>query len=136
MSETTMPADPARSGPATEQSDHQKDEPKKTLIPVPVFDSMPRKPPSFFVCDDALHATSLGLQISLHIKTRFVEELAGNGTLEQLRILSQIRGEESLTEAIDDMDFIDASELASKFFQAFHEKEEARLGESFSSSDS
>lgn len=133
MTDTTAAAEP----PAPEDKPDKSVEPEpKRLIPIPVHDSMPRKPPQFFVHEDALHATDLGLQISLQVKTRFVEELVGHSPLEQLRILTQLRDEEPLTEAIDEMDFIDASELASKFFQAFHEKEEARLGESFSSSGS
>jgi hypothetical protein len=112
------------------------EQPKKTLQPVPVLDTMPQKPPRFFVHEDALHARDLDVQIQLRIKSRFVDEIEGQAPLDQLRTLAQLRLEDDLVEALDEMDYIDAGELALKFWQAFHEKEQARLGESFGSSDS
>jgi len=111
--------------------------PKRTLIPIRVLEQVPSDPPRFYVHADELHATIEGAErvLPLRIPMKFVEEIADMPPLEQLRILTELRGDEGYPEILDEMDFIDAQELAMKFFQAFHEKEAARLGESFSSSD-
>jgi hypothetical protein len=117
-------------------------EPKRELIPIPVYTdaTLPANPPRFYVYQDALHATTGADEkyvIPLAIKARFIPEVEDLPTSrEQLQALATLRGDADLPEALDEMDAIDARELARKFFQAFHEKEEARLGESYGSSSS
>jgi hypothetical protein len=111
-----------------------------TLLPIPVYDdaTLPANPPRFFVYQDALHASTIDDEkwvIPLRVKARIVAEIEHLDTsLDQLQALASIRGDEGLSDALDEMDIIDAREIARKFFQAFNEKEEARLGESFGSS--
>lgn len=131
MTDTTTP--PVDDAPA---------EQPKTLLPIPVFDTatLPAHPPRFYVYEDALHASTIDGEtwvIPLRVKSKIIPEIEDLGdSLEQLQALATIRGDEGLSEALDEMDIIDAREIARKFFQAFFEKEQARLGESFGSSDS
>ena len=117
-----------------------EDEQKSELLPVPVFthETLLAVPPRFYVLDDALHATTVDgakFVIPLRVPTKHVAEIEDLGSaLDQLRALAELRLDPVLPEALDEMDIIDAREIARKFFQAFTEKEQARLGESFGSS--
>ena len=117
-------------------ADEEKTEPKRTLIPVPVFDTVPRKTPKFMVVGDTFTAqTDEGdLQIGLKIPTKLVPQLEDLPMLEQVKIILQSRGDEDTLARLDELDIIDTREVARKYFQAFGEKEQARLGESFTSS--
>lgn len=116
------------------------EEPQKVLIPIPVLEKEPAKnPPKFAVVDDALVAqTESGpLRLALKVPMRWLDELDLITTyFEQLVLILQKRGDEETLERLYDMDMIDAREIARKFSQATSEKEQARVGESFRSSDS
>jgi len=119
------------------EADDVQVEPKK-IPPVPKFDSIPDDRPPFMVVDDVFYAqTDQGeMQVSLRIPRKTVPELEDLPALDQVEILLRSRGEEQGLELIGELDIIDARLLARKFFQAFGEKQEARLGESSGSSDS
>lgn len=116
------------------------EETPKVLIPIPVLEKKPaRNPPKFYVLDDTLVAQtdSEPLCLALKVPMRWLPELDEISTyFEQLEFILQRRGDEETLERLYDMDIIDAREIARKFSQATSEKEQARLGESYRSSDS
>lgn len=115
------------------------DEKPKVLIPIPVLAKLPAKDvPRFAVVNDELVAQTDGepLRFSLKVPMRLLRQLQEVPTYwEELEVILQSRGDEEALERLYDLDTIDAREIARKFSQAYQEKEQARLGESFSSSD-
>ena len=112
--------------------------PTRTLIPIPVFEKAPAGvAPRFMVVGGALVAQSDEGEfvISLKVPTKVVPLMEDLSPLEQIKVLLQSRGAEEDIERLGELDIIDSREIARKFFQAFGEKEEARLGESFTSSE-
>lgn len=74
--------------------------------------------------------------ISLRIPHRVIPELEDKEPREQLYELLRHRGEDELVTRLDDADEIDSREIVRKFWQAWGERQEARLGESVRSSAS
>lgn len=113
-------------------------EPKKKFIPIPVLDRLPADPPRFAVVDNILICQTDGepIRLELRVPMRLLPELEVLPTYwEELERVLQHLGAEETLERLAEMDTIDAREIARKFSQAYSEKEQARLGESFSSSD-
>lgn len=121
-----------------ETMQEEEDDDTRVLIPVPVLDAEPAEKPKFYVFNDALVAqTGEGeLRLSLKIKTKLVPVMEDKPPREQFDILLQAREEHHLIDFLDELDIVDSREIVRKFFQAFGEKQQARLGESFSSSHS
>lgn len=114
------------------------DEPTVFLIPIPVLDERPEAPERFYVHGtDLICQTEDGpLELSLRIKTRLQAELEDKPPREQLYIVLRSHGRDDQVEAIEDLDLIDSREIVRKYWQAFGGRNDARLGESLSSSPS
>lgn len=104
--------------------------------PIPVLDKVPAKKPKYFVAGTTFYAQmDDGWELAAPVKlsTRTVKKLRDTDTnmdeLDQLVMLFQLLGDETVVEQLLDADFIDATEAALKYFQAWEEKNEARLGE-------
>ena len=113
--------------------------------PLPVFDTVPSKAkkPKYFVAGTTFYAQmDDGWELAAPIKlsTRTVRQLRAIGDdadeLDQLVKLFELLGDEQVVERLLDADFIDATEAALRYFQAWEEKNEARLGELLRSSSS
>lgn len=120
------------------QKQEEPKEEKRELIPIPVFDAHPKKAPKFMVVgDDFVGQTTEGEVVTtLRIPQRLIQSLEGLDTEQQLLFLLEHRGEQATLDLLPELDVIDYRELVRKYWQAFHEKEEARVGESFRSSAS
>lgn len=136
MDENDTPT-PAAAEDVADASDVRTKAPR---IPVPVFnaDTRPQNAPPFMVVDGIFIAqTEVGeFSTALRIpeKTiRLMEELLQR---EQFEFLLKSRHEDAKVELLGEMDSIEAKALRSKYFQAHFEREQARLGELFGSSDS
>lgn len=114
-------------------------EPEK-INPVPVYtdETRPANPPDHMVVGDNFVAqTEQGEFVtSLRIPERTMEAISGIPVRDQFMILLSDRGQSDWLEKIGELDSIDAKILRAKFTQAHYEREQARLGESFGSSDS
>jgi hypothetical protein len=124
----------------TEPAVKSEDEKTKPTPPVPIFtsDTRPVTPPPFMVVgDDFVAQTEAGeFTTSLRISER-VAIAMGNLTMrDQFNLMLEARDQGEWAEMILDLDETDAVILRSKFFQAHSERQQARLGESFGSSDS
>lgn len=112
-------------------------EPKPILIPIPVFETAPKSPPRFMVVDDTFIAQTADgeIRVLLRIPSKLLPDIAPLATyLDELKFLLQSRGDEETLHRLGELDLIDVREISRKFSQAYQEKEEARLGESYSSS--
>lgn len=117
------------------------EEPK--IEPIPVLSRFPGdgelKPP-FFVVDATFTAvTEEGdIHIGMRMKTSVIRSIPdGADLLDQLfhLLAHQPNGERAIAQ-LNELDIIDSRIIANKFLQAVREREEARLGESASSSPS
>lgn len=107
--------------------------------PVPVLERIPAKKPKYFVAGDRFYAqTDDGeLQVPLRFKTKLVRAIRDlDDELDQLFALLEGLGDKSTAEALDELDIFETTEIAEKYFQAWQEKNEARLGEAQRSSTS
>lgn len=113
-------------------------EPKKELIPIQFLDKEPRgKTPPYMVIGDEFVAQSTQgeFRVSLRIPVRTVREMEDHSDDEQLKMLLQSRGDEDALNRLEELDdILDYREIVRKFWQAFAERQLARLGESFRSS--
>ncbi len=110
----------------TEQTDTPE------ITPVPVLEKIPAKKPRFFVAGDAFFAqTDDGeLKIPLRFKTKLLRSIRDAGDeLDQLFALLDGLGDAATAEALDELDIFETTEIATTYFQAWQEKNEARLGE-------
>jgi hypothetical protein len=114
------------------------DEPELFLKPIPVLEEKPAAPDRFYVLGtDLVCQTEEGeLELSLKIKTKLQVELEDKTPREQLYIVLRSQGRDEQVELIEELDLIDSREIVRKYWQAFGERNEARLGESLSSSPS
>lgn len=106
--------------------------------PIQVFDTVPRTKPKYFVAGTTFFAQMEdGWELAAPIKLsgRNVRELRNatdEGDLDefdQLVKLFELLGDSDVVERLLDNDFVDSTETALKYFQAWEEKNEARLGE-------
>lgn len=107
--------------------------------PVPVLTKAPAKKPKYMVVGDAFYAqTDDGeLRVPLRFKTKLVRSIRDlEDELDQLFALLEGLGDKSTAEALDELDIFETTEIAEKYFQAWQEKNEARLGEAVRSSRS
>lgn len=113
--------------------------------PLQVFDKPPTaaKKPKYFVAGTTFYAQmddgwELSVPIKLSARTvRDLQSIGGDGDeLEQLVKLFELLGNQETVERLLDADFVDAMEAALRYFQAWEEKNEARLGELLRSSRS
>lgn len=110
-----------------------------TTEPVPVLVKVPAKKPKYFVAGDRFYAqTDDGeLQVPLRFKTKLVRAIRDlDDELDQLFALLEGLGDKDTAAALDELDIFETTEIAEKYFQAWQEKNEARLGESQRSSRS
>lgn len=117
-------------------SDHSTPTPKRD--PIPVLSEPPTVgvKPKYFVAGTTFFAQMEdGWELSAPVKlsTRMVRQLRSfedeADELEQLVKLFQLLGNEETVERLLDADFVDAMETALRYFQAWEEKNEVRLGE-------
>lgn len=102
------------------------------LDPIPVLEHLPEpdQRPKYFVVENAFHAATENgwLRIPLFFKTKAIRALPDNiDLLEQVYLLFADNTE--LTDALDELDIADSRTIARKLFQAYQEKQQARLGE-------
>jgi hypothetical protein len=104
--------------------------------PIPVVEKIPSKKPKYFVAGTTFYAQmDDGWELAAPVKlsTRNVKKLResddGADELDQLVKLFEILGDAETVEKLLDADFVDATETALRYFQAWEEKNEARLGE-------
>lgn len=107
--------------------------------PIPVLEKVPAKKPKHFVAGDTFY-TQTGdgqLTIPLRFKTKLVRSIRDAGDeLDQLFALLDGLGDKTTAERLDELDIFETTEIAERFFQAWQEKNEARLGEAQRSSRS
>ncbi len=114
----------------------QADEAPK-LQPIPTFDHDPDRWPPFAIVGTDLVTEQGALRISLKFPSRLAAEIDEiPGRRGQLEAIIRGRGEESLLERLGEMDNVERGVLESKWFQAYAQREEASMGEAFSSSAS
>lgn len=113
--------------------------------PLPVYDAVPTKAkkPKYFVAGTMFYAQmDDGWELSAPIKlsARTVRDMQSIGAdadeLDQLVKLFELLGNQETVEKLLDNDFVDSMEAALRYFQAWEEKNEARLGELLRSSSS
>jgi len=122
--------------------DAAEDAPKRE--PLPVFENPPAKgkKPKYFVAGATFYAQmddgwELAAPIKLSARTvRDMQSIGDADELEQMVKLFTILGDDATVERLLDADFVDAMEAALRYFQAWEEKNEARLGELLRSSHS
>lgn len=119
-------------------------------IPVPVFEIEPSELPRHCVIDGELVSqTDLGeVRISLRVPFRLIRTLALLTPRAQLYTVlidrerkpswwSRLifwRRRSRTVRTLEDLDYVDSEEIVAKFWQAFAEREQVRLGESLRSS--
>lgn len=106
---------------------------------IPVHAKVPAKKPPYFVAGDTFYAQTPDgeLRIPLRFKTKLLRSIRDAGDeIDQLFALLGGLGDEATAAALDELDIFDTTEIAEKYFQAWQEKNEARLGESSGSSTS
>lgn len=121
------------------ESEPTLDEPEIFLIPIPTLEAKPdENPPRFYILgSDLICQTDEGeLTLSLKIKTKLQPELEDLPPRQQLYIVLRSHGRDDLVETIEELDLVDSREIVRKYFQAFGQRNDARLGESFGSSPS
>lgn len=126
----------------TVPAEEQPTTPQRT--PIPVVDTIPTKAkkPKYFVAGNTFYAQmedgwELAVPIKLSVRTvRDLRDMDDDEELDQLVKLFEILGDGDTVEKLIDGDFLDATEAALKYFQAWEEKNEARLGELLRSSSS
>lgn len=131
-----MAEEPTPDLPVSEPS---LDEPDIYLIPIPMLDTKPAAdPPRFYILgSDLICQSDEGeLVLSLKIKTKLQSELEDLPPRDQLYIVLRSHGREDLVDKIEELDLVDSREIVRKYFQAFGQRNDARLGESFGSSPS
>lgn len=109
------------------------------IEPIPTFDKAPAKKPKHLVVGETFYTqTSDGeLRIPLRFKTKLLRAIRDTGDeLDQLFALVNGLGDEATAAALDELDIFETTEIAEKYFQAWQEKNEARLGELSRSSNS
>jgi hypothetical protein len=125
--------------------------PKTKLIvePVPVFSAEPEgDKPRYYVVDDVLVGQTRDgeIRLPLHVPFRMIKLIEDLSPRDQLYMVLRDRGEPNwfrrmigwrrgkrLVQAIENLDAVDHWEVVRKFWQAFGEKEQARVGESLRS---
>lgn len=109
------------------------------VAPIPVHEKAPARKPKYMVVGETFTAqTGDGeLRIPLRFKTKLVRVIRDlEDELDQLFGLLNGLGDEATAEALDELDIFETTEIAEKYFQAWQEKNEARLGELVRSSSS
>ena len=108
------------------------------VTPIPVLDKVPAKKPKYFVAGTTFYAQMEdGWELAAPIKLsgRTVRKLRdataekGLDEFDQLIMLFELLGDADVVERLLDNDFVDSTETALKYFQAWEEKNEVRLGE-------
>lgn len=106
--------------------------------PIPVLEKVPAKKPKYFVAGNTFYAQmedgwELVAPIKLSGRTvrklRDATEEKGLDEFDQLIMLFELLGDAEIVEKLLDNDFVDSTDTALKYFQAWEEKNEARLGE-------
>lgn len=113
-------------------------EPTVFLKPIPVYEDTPDEADRFYVIGSDLYCLvdDLTIRLSLKIKQRLEAELEDKTPREQLYLVLRNQGNDQLVDVIEDLDIVDSREVVRKYWQAFGERNQARLGESLSSSPS
>lgn len=109
------------------------------VTPIPVVAKAPAKKPKHLVVAETFYTqTSDGeLRIPLRFKTKLLRAIRDSGDeLDQLFALLAGLGDEATAASLDELDIFETTEIAEKYFQAWQEKNEARLGELQRSSSS
>lgn len=109
------------------------------VTPIPVHAKAPAKKPKHMVVGETFYAqTDDGeLRIPLRFKTKLVRAISQtDDELDQLFALLEGLGDQGTADALDELDIFETTEIAEKYFQAWQEKNQARLGEAQRSSRS
>lgn len=110
-----------------------------TVEPIPVHEKAPAKKPKHMVVGETYYTQTADgeLRIPLRFKTKLLRAIRDSGDeIDQLFALLGGLGDKATTEALDELDIFETTEIAEKYFQAWQEKNEARLGEASRSSNS
>lgn len=111
---------------------------EQAVEPIPVFDSTPTTKPKYFVAGTTFYAQmedGWELEAPIKLSGRNVRKLRdataeqGLDEFDQLVMLFELLGNAEVVDRLLDNDFVDSTEAALKYFQAWEEKNEARLGE-------
>lgn len=109
-----------------------------TVDPIPLFESEPKSnKPRYMVVGNVFVAQSDDgeVKIPLRFKTKLIREIRDlPDEMDQVFALLAGIGDRKTADQLDELDIYDTAELVTKFFQAFQEKQKARLGESSRSS--
>ena len=104
--------------------------------PIPVFDAEPVKKPKYFVAGNTFFAQmedGWELQAPVKLSVRNVKKIQSldpdADELDQLVRLFELLGNTEVVDKLMDADFLDSMQTAMAYFQAWEEKNEARLGE-------
>lgn len=110
----------------------------QAVEPIPVFEDVPSTKPKYFVAGATFYAQMEdGWELAAPVKLsgRTVKKLRdataaeGLDEFDQLVMLFELLGNADTVEALLDNDFVDSTETALRYFQAWEEKNEVRLGE-------
>jgi hypothetical protein len=106
---------------------------------VPFLDVEPKSnKPKYFVAGDTFigQTSDQGeLRVKLTFKTKLVRAIRDKGDeLDQFIALMDGIGDSKSIAQLDELDIFETTEIVSAFFQAFAQKQDARLGESSRSS--
>ncbi|GAA3947850.1 hypothetical protein [Microbacterium soli] len=107
--------------------------------PIPVHAKAPARKPKHMVVGDTFYTQTPDgeLRIPLRFKTKLLRVIRDlPDEIDQLFALLDGLGDKATSEALDELDIFDTTEVAEKYFQAWQEKNEARLGEAQRSSRS
>jgi hypothetical protein len=131
------PTPPESSEPSLDEADDPK------LAPIPVFVEAPADPPRHYVIDDTLVSQTRGgeVRIALYVPFRVTHLLADRSPREQLYRLLRLRGKnlrerwagQRVVRRLENLDTTDSNDIVRRFWQAYGEREVARLGESLRS---
>lgn len=112
---------------------------KKVPDPIPVFSEEPGegRPPAYVIGDHFYAVTSDGLlKVQMRFKTSlFKQVLRSEGdNVESFLILIDGIGDETVAAQLDELDIFETARIASDYFQAWREKQQASMGEALRSS--
>jgi len=111
--------------------------PRFELIPIEVLDERPgANPPKFYILgSDLVAQTDEGqLTLSLRIKSKNADKFDNiEGRRKRLDAILEANNQKAVSKTLDELDVIDTGEIVQKWYQAWDQRNEARLGESFRS---
>jgi len=125
--------------PGADEQPAEAEKPKYELIPIEVLTERPEVPPQFYMLgSDLIAQTDEGeIVMSLKIKTSNAEKFDAIPTnRKRLEAILKANGQEKVLKVLAELDILDTGTIVDKWYQAWDQRNAARLGESFRSSTS